>query len=361
MPRVSAYIPAFNHEGFVEKAIESVLGQTFPDLELIICDDASTDGTLSVIESVTDTRIRSLKNECNMGASFTAMRCLESASGEFIAPLSSDDIWHPEKLARQIPLLEENANLAAVFTPPRFIGDTGEELDPVPEDFAELFPSKNRTSPEWLRQFFEEGNCLCLPSALIRATAYRESGGFDPRLEQLPDLDLWIRLARTNDFHILEERLVDFRLHSDHANASFPRPEISSRVTAEMSHILHHYLEGAGLASLGIEQSTPAIARLRLAERAWEIGTDYHRLFAIQTILGADLAGLSQDELTDFTFASRKILSEVEKVWVGGRIKFHEASGKLRNEKPRMEETSSPWLSKLRGQFKRTGKTGQGT
>jgi len=105
-PLVSVLMPSFNAESFIEAAIQSVIGQTVSDWEMIIIDDGSRDSTCEIIESLCrkDSRIHLYKNERNMGAANSRNRGLDMCRGEYVALLDSDDLWYPEKLEKQIAL-----------------------------------------------------------------------------------------------------------------------------------------------------------------------------------------------------------------------------------------------------------------
>lgn len=108
-PLVSVIMPAYNAEPFVEEAIASVIAQTVTDWELIVIDDCSKDDTFSVAQRVIgdEPRIRLLRNEKNSGVSETRNRGIDLSAGRYIAFLDSDDIWHPEKLEKQLAKLRE--------------------------------------------------------------------------------------------------------------------------------------------------------------------------------------------------------------------------------------------------------------
>ena len=105
---VSVIMPSWNTGRFIAESIQSVLGQTYRDLELIIVDDCSTDDTDEVVASFTDSRIRYIKNEENMGAALSRNRAMREARGEWIAFLDSDDLWESEKLEKQIAFMKDN-------------------------------------------------------------------------------------------------------------------------------------------------------------------------------------------------------------------------------------------------------------
>ncbi len=105
---VSIIMPSWNTAGFIGDSIRCVLDQTYPNWELIIVDDCSTDNTDEVVASFADDRIVYLKNEKNCGAALTRNRALREAKGEWIAFLDSDDLWTPEKLEHQVAFMEKN-------------------------------------------------------------------------------------------------------------------------------------------------------------------------------------------------------------------------------------------------------------
>lgn len=108
-PRVSVIMPAYNAEAYIAGAIGSVISQSITDWELLVIDDCSTDATREVVAGLAaeDSRIRLLCNEQNSGVAATRNKGLELADGEYVAFLDSDDIWHPEKLEKQICLLDK--------------------------------------------------------------------------------------------------------------------------------------------------------------------------------------------------------------------------------------------------------------
>lgn len=143
-PTVSVVMPAYNSEAFLEQAIRSVMAQTEENWELLVLDDASQDGTWAAAERLAreDGRIRLIRNEENMGVARTRNRGFELCRGAFVALLDSDDIWHPEKLERQLALLRRSG-AALCYCAYEIIGETGEAVRApyaVPErvDFEEL-------------------------------------------------------------------------------------------------------------------------------------------------------------------------------------------------------------------------------
>jgi glycosyltransferase involved in cell wall biosynthesis len=113
---VSVVLPTFNRGYCLERAIRSVLGQTYPDWELIVVDDGSTDDTQAVLESFKDPRIRVFRHSVNRGVAAARNTGLAAARGEFIAFLDSDDEWRPDKLTKQLDVMTRAPTRQLAFT-----------------------------------------------------------------------------------------------------------------------------------------------------------------------------------------------------------------------------------------------------
>lgn len=241
-PEVSVVMAAYNHEKYVAYAIESVLDQTFKNFEFIIIDDGSDDNTAGVIRRFTDPRIKASFSTLNCGAIFTKNRCLDLSQGKYIAILNSDDAFMPDKLEKQVRFLDQNPEYGVVLSHAHIVDDDGKPFTDARHFYFNIFSQPNRNRFEWLRHFFYKGNCLCIPSALIRRECYEQVGRPDPRYLQLPDLDFWIRICLRYEIHIIQEKLTIFRVRANNANASSPTAEHERRVFWEFSKILRRYL-----------------------------------------------------------------------------------------------------------------------
>lgn len=219
MPKVSVLLTSFNHAKFIREAIDSVLRQTFTDFELLILDDASTDESWWIIKSYADPRIKAIRNPRKGEITFKVIEVIsEIATGEYIAVHHSDDVWEPEKLAKQLAWMDAHPDTGAVFTD---AGAISEESEPVEGHFyTGIFSQPNRTRQEWLRHFFNHGNALCHPSALIRKRCFEECGYYRPWLWQIDDFDMWIRILLKFEIQVLPEKLTRFRVRNNEANVS---------------------------------------------------------------------------------------------------------------------------------------------
>ncbi|GEM_PF-823455 len=212
-PFVTIAIPAFNHEGYIKEAIESVLAQDFKDWELIIIDDGSTDATPEIIDSYEDQPKIRIFHQQNMGLSPTLNRAVTLAKGEFFNFLPSDDYFHVSKLSKQVQVLRQRPESICIFS------------DQIPVDANGKVIDKNLEIQKWHRVPFEderhilpnlfERNFIPAPSALIRIDSLKAVGGFDESLIYTQDYDLWMRLLPTGKAFWLHEPLLYYRWHGE--------------------------------------------------------------------------------------------------------------------------------------------------
>ena len=239
MGKVTVAIASYNHAPFVKEAIQSALSQIGCDLEVIVVDDGSTDGTVDEIRKINDPRLRLICFQQNQGACIALNRAIQEGTGEYVAVLNSDDVFLSEKLQKQLAFLNANPPIGAVFGFPCFIDENG---IPLKTSEFNVFEHPNRSRYEWMRYLFDYGNVLCHPTVLIRRECYRKHGYYDPRLAQAPDYDFWLRILLKEEIHILNEPLINYRILPDGLNASSSRPDHLRRLGWEVTQILHHFL-----------------------------------------------------------------------------------------------------------------------
>lgn len=242
-PKVSVIMPVYNQEKFIAEAIQSILDQTFQDFEIIITNDGSTDNTPEKINKFSDPRIRVLTLEKNKGISNALNNCIANSKGEYIALLNSDDVFLPDKLKKQVDFFDENKDIAAVFTLANIIDETGQPLKDKNHFYYSIFDQSDKNRLEWLNYFFYNGNCLCHPSMMMQRRCFENVGYYDIRFHQMQDFELYVRICMKYDIHIIQEKLVNFRVLSNEANVSGNRPDSRNRSAWEMEKILDNYLE----------------------------------------------------------------------------------------------------------------------
>ncbi|KKQ24790.1 MAG: Glycosyl transferase family 2 [Candidatus Roizmanbacteria bacterium GW2011_GWC2_37_13] len=241
MPKVTVIISAFNHESYVSETIKSILDQTFRDFELIVVDNGSTDSTYKIIKSFFDPRLKVFRIRKNIGFGYALNFCLKKSQGEYVSLFSSDDIAIPTKLEKQVQYLNSHSEVDAVFSLAQLIDENDHILEK--NYYENVFNQKNKTRYQWLNYFFNNGNCICFPTALIKKSIYEKIGYENERLAQLHDFDLWVRLCLKTEIYILQQKLVKFRIRSDNKNVSADTLDNKIRSMYEFSHVLKHYLK----------------------------------------------------------------------------------------------------------------------
>jgi glycosyltransferase involved in cell wall biosynthesis len=250
-PLVSVVMTSYNHEEYVEEALESVLSQDVEDLELVVVDDGSSDSSPLKIGAYPDPRVRLIPLAINQGAAEALNLALRQARGDFIAVMSSDDAWLPGKLARQVEILADDAEIEAVFTDARLVRADGSDFPPdETPPYQGIFRQPDRTRGAWLRKFFESGNCLCHPSVLARKTLYDRLGFYDNRLRQLPDFDMWIRMCKVARIRVLDQELVRHRRVGTDGNVSSPTADNNARAFHEILWIGRTFFDSVSLEDL---------------------------------------------------------------------------------------------------------------
>ena len=245
-PTVSVILSSYNHAKYIAAAIKSVLNQTFTDFELLILDDGSKDNSREIIKTFDDPRIKTFLYEKNRGPRVAYMEVLNAATGKYVAIHHSDDLWKPEKLAKQVEFLESHDDYAACFALADFIDEEGNPQTLDEKDFyATIFDKPNRSRAQWLNYFFYNGNCLCHPSVLIRRECYTKYNMLDIHgLWQLPDYFMWINLCFHSNLYIMHEKLIDFRLRlKNRDNMSASTFDRRIRGESEMYFVLDNFIK----------------------------------------------------------------------------------------------------------------------
>ncbi|HEY9301596.1 MAG TPA: glycosyltransferase family 2 protein, partial [Phormidium sp.] len=218
-PLVSVIMPTYNHERFIGEAIESVLGQTLEDFELVIINDGSFDGTDAVIRTYEDKRIVYI-HQNNQGPSVASNNGILRARGKYLALVSGDDVCISNRLEAQLNYALKN-NTKALFSWINFIDDSSAPV--VGENpFFRGFNYPNSTRGEILRKLIFEGNYFCGTTAFIEREFFLRKGLFNPCLIQTQDLDMWIRIVKDTDLVIMPEYLLNYRVISNNGNLSSP-------------------------------------------------------------------------------------------------------------------------------------------
>lgn len=196
---VSVIIPAYNRAAALPRAINSVLAQTYRDLEIIVVDDCSKDNTSEVIKGFADERIVYLRHAVNKGGAAARNTGIDRSRGEVIAFLDSDDEWTPEKLKRQMELLEKSGpQCGVVYTALQAVYEDTGKTQFLPADLKGSF----------LNELLIGNYVRTFSSVIVRRSFLVSVGGLDPTLKSCQDWDLYIRLMKQCAFECINEPLT---------------------------------------------------------------------------------------------------------------------------------------------------------
>jgi len=207
-PKVSVIIPLYNREKYIAETVRSVLNQTYPNIELIVVDDGSTDGSRAALQPYAS-RLTLLEQpgRANKGQSAAINLGLRHAAGKYIAILDSDDLFLPEKLKAQVDYLEQNPEVGLVYSNGFIIDSNGKRLYKF---YSKPPDEKSEPSNVLLDCYFP------LPSnSLVRSEVFQKTGPFDEKLRSGQDHDMAIRVAEVSKLAYIDDTLFCYRKHAD--------------------------------------------------------------------------------------------------------------------------------------------------
>jgi glycosyltransferase involved in cell wall biosynthesis len=201
-PLISVIMPAYNAAAYLTQAINSILSQTYSNFELIILNDGSTDQTEELIQSFSDTRIKYINNQRNLGIVATLNKGFTAAQGEYVARMDADDICFPVRLEHQINFLESHPSIGVLGSAIQLIDQRGRNLH------KGFFPNDDALI-RWAMMFT---NPIAHPTVMIRRKLFLLCNGY--RDVPAEDHDLWERMGNITSFANLPEVLLCLRRFS---------------------------------------------------------------------------------------------------------------------------------------------------
>ena len=211
-PRVSVLLAVHNDARFVAATLRSILDQTFAQFELVVVDDASTDGTADILQRTGDGRVRYFRNEQNLGQVPSLNRGLQSCRGELVARIDGDDVCAPQRLAAQVEHLDEHADVAGCAT-------WTTEIDENDRVIGAVEPCGD---PDHVRWSLCHTNRLYHPSMMLRRAVLERAGGYDPAYPATEDYELWTRLvAGGARLGVVPRALIRYRRRAGSLSATY--------------------------------------------------------------------------------------------------------------------------------------------
>ncbi|MBQ3058120.1 MAG: glycosyltransferase [Clostridia bacterium] len=232
-PLVSIIIPCYNHEAFLDDCLGSILAQTYPNIELLICDDCSPDNSYEKIMSYREelekrfNNVIILKNEINCGVTKNVNRMLKLAKGEFVKTLASDDCMAPDAISEMVHFLIENSQIDVVVSNgikvseeqryPDFSGDV--IYNALPDFSADGF-------------FIRVAQCnqISAPAAMVRMSVYEKFGLYDENIK-VEDFEFWLRIFKDGKAKIafLDKDLIYYRINANSMSSNTNNKTIEKR------------------------------------------------------------------------------------------------------------------------------------
>ena len=212
LPLVSVCIPAYNNADYISETIDCILNQTYKNIELVICEDHSTDKTIEVIQSYSDPRVKLFLNEKNLGMSGNWNNCLNHCTGEFIKLICADDMLANDALEKEV--------MALINHPSAVMSESDTQ-------FRDLQGNTKGSYTRYKKSGLVDGKVIARAGLFsrnlfgaplnntFRRSVLEQVHGFDPSFKYILDYDFWVSVACLGDVYIIHEPLNYFRLRSD--------------------------------------------------------------------------------------------------------------------------------------------------
>lgn len=241
-------IPTYNAALTIRDTLESILAQSYSNLVIHVSDNASTDDTLKIVESMADSRVIIHRQAENIGAEGNFNHCIQLAEGKYTAIFHADDIYEMDMVAKQVAFMEAHPEAGAVFTEASLIDDAGNK-------YGEMRLPEDITTPTGLYGFeimfkavLRHSNFLICPSAMARTRVYQQEikCWLGELFKSSADLDLWLRILQSHSIGYLQERLMRYRISDNQFSA---RVRLGTE-RADFFLVIDHYLAQASVHAL---------------------------------------------------------------------------------------------------------------
>jgi glycosyltransferase involved in cell wall biosynthesis len=197
LPLVSVIAVCYNHASYLEETLDSIMAQTYPNIELIIMDDCSKDNSVEVIQSWMERNALKgvfVPHHVNVGICKTLNEALNLASGEFVQLLACDDLINPDKIATQVEILKNQKQIGVLFADCEMIDANSQSLGKI-YGFNDV--RKTELNTDELLTLLEKSNVIPSPSTIIRKRVFEDVGTYDESLAY-EDWDFWLRVAKSD-------------------------------------------------------------------------------------------------------------------------------------------------------------------
>lgn len=220
-PLVCICIPTYNAAGTVRETLLSILSQTYRNLVVHISDNASTDDTVKVVESLADPRVHIHRQASNVGAEENFNNCIQLAEGKYTAIFHADDLYEPQMVEREVAFLESHSEAGAVFTAASIIDESGKRCGEI--NFPANLGSFDRLYgfETIFKAVLRHSNFFICPSVMARTRVYQQDiqSWRGNLFKSSADLDVWLRIARKHPIGLLPAPLMRYRISANQFSA----------------------------------------------------------------------------------------------------------------------------------------------
>jgi len=227
LPKVTVLMPVHNGAPYLRQAVDSILGQTYPEFELLVIDDASTDGSWDILSALRDPRIRLVRHAENLDLVATLNEGLELARGEYVARMDQDDISLPERLERQAAFLDRQGEVGIVAVAARLIDGADRPGAVLP-----LLEGHNL-----LRWSFCFGCPIAHAGVMMRRSLVLAAGAYRAEAFRCEDYDLWTRALGRTRLAMIPEVLLNLRRHASSMTRVWPEDNVRNALRVAATHI----------------------------------------------------------------------------------------------------------------------------
>lgn len=225
-PTVTVCIPTYNRRKLLTASLQSVLDQSFQDVEIIVSDNASTDDTGDYVRSLDDPRVKYSRLDENIGLFGNLSRCLNLGSGRYRVVLPDDDLMLPGNLEAKVRFLDDNPSAGMVHSAFRYLDDNAKPIGPV-EHWSRLDGDTLEPGESFIRRSLAIGGIVCVSSVMLRSELVAHEK-FDADDGPYADIALWLRVASKSDVGFLMAGLSGYLVHSSSASSGFSVVEVTA-------------------------------------------------------------------------------------------------------------------------------------
>jgi len=220
-PLVSICIPNYNGEKFLEESLKSAISQTYPNIEIIVLDNASTDKSCDIVKSFGN-KVKLYRHRTNVGYNDNLNSCIRIAEGKYIKILHSDDMLEINAVEIQVIAMEKSDNIGISYGSVNFIDESGKPVEKTSFSVdVEGITSGMKKLEELLK-----GNHIMFPSVMIRKKCFDNIGLFDGEIPYCNDWDMWMRICMHYDIAFIHEAIARYRIHTESGTKKYEETHI---------------------------------------------------------------------------------------------------------------------------------------